>query len=307
MSSKYFDNKTAFLEPVVTQYGSNMLMTNVHKPSKTKFINIDTRFSNEWKTIKNDFNNMKQYTIDLPMTISDVKTLSVSQIEIPVSFYTISSALRNNTFLLINLTLNVRQVVEIKDGDYTADSMITTLNLINTDLTFSINSNTNFIEILNNSVYTYCFDFFTDNYLSVVNNIFKSQLGWIMGFRMGIYQVIPSASIEAESIFNNNTTRYLFLVIDQFTNLLPDSFSSILSESTINKNIIARISCSRTLFPFGSVISGNEQNAVIKSDIRTYTGKTDIQKLSIQLVNEIGIPINLNGLDFSFLIKIEYE
>ena len=46
--SNYFDNKDNFLEPNVTQYGSHMVMTNVHKSSKTKYINIDTRFSDEY-------------------------------------------------------------------------------------------------------------------------------------------------------------------------------------------------------------------------------------------------------------------
>ena len=41
MSTQYFDNKTAFLEPTVTQYGSRMVMTNVTKPKKIKYINGD--------------------------------------------------------------------------------------------------------------------------------------------------------------------------------------------------------------------------------------------------------------------------
>ena len=43
------------------------------------------------------------------------------------------------------------------------------------------------------------------------------------------------------------------------------------------------------------------------SDRREYQGKIDIQKLNIQLVTEWGVPINLNGLDFSFILDIEHE
>jgi hypothetical protein len=43
------------------------------------------------------------------------------------------------------------------------------------------------------------------------------------------------------------------------------------------------------------------------TDVRTYQGKIDIQKLNVQLVTEWGSPVNLNGLDFSFVLEIEHE
>ena len=42
--SKYFDQTNMFLEPDVTQHGSHMVMTNVVKPTKTKYLTLDTRF-----------------------------------------------------------------------------------------------------------------------------------------------------------------------------------------------------------------------------------------------------------------------
>ena len=46
--SNYFENRDLFLEPKVNQYGSHMVMTNVHKQNKTKYINIDTTFRDEY-------------------------------------------------------------------------------------------------------------------------------------------------------------------------------------------------------------------------------------------------------------------
>jgi hypothetical protein len=43
------------------------------------------------------------------------------------------------------------------------------------------------------------------------------------------------------------------------------------------------------------------------SDQRYYSGKTDIQKLQIQLVDEGGRIVDLNQLDFSFCLEIECE
>ena len=47
--SKYNDNKSDnFMEPTVSQHGSHMVMTNVHKPMKTKYVNLDTIFADEY-------------------------------------------------------------------------------------------------------------------------------------------------------------------------------------------------------------------------------------------------------------------
>jgi D-alanyl-D-alanine carboxypeptidase len=53
--------------------------------------------------------------------------------------------------------------------------------------------------------------------------------------------------------------------------------------------------------------AGNQFNGTLLTDTRSYTGKTDLQKLNVQIVNEWGIPVNLNGLDFSFTIAVEHE
>jgi hypothetical protein len=70
-----YDNKTAFLEPSVKQYGSSMVMTNVTKPRRTKFINIDTRFQN------NGSNKSHNHIINFPERLMEVNKISVSQIE----------------------------------------------------------------------------------------------------------------------------------------------------------------------------------------------------------------------------------
>ena len=47
--SKYFDSKNlTFMEPRVVENGNHMIMTNVHSETKTKYLNIDTRFQEEY-------------------------------------------------------------------------------------------------------------------------------------------------------------------------------------------------------------------------------------------------------------------
>ena len=38
--SQYFDQKNVFVEPQVTQYGSHMVMTDVAKAEKLKYLTI---------------------------------------------------------------------------------------------------------------------------------------------------------------------------------------------------------------------------------------------------------------------------
>ena len=106
---------------------------------------------------------------------------------------------------------------------------------------------------------------------------------------------------------NTQTVRYLYLVVDEYNNSFPNTFLCPQNQYLMNKKVLARISVDPQIHPFGTVLTGNEANGVLISDQRTYSGKIDIQRLNIQLVNEWGMPVNLNGLDFSFVLEIEYE
>jgi hypothetical protein len=104
-----------------------------------------------------------------------------------------------------------------------------------------------------------------------------------------------------------NGPRYLYLVIDEFINGNQNSFISPLYTSLLNKNIISRITINNTGIGFNDILTVNNFNGYLLTDKRSYNGKVDLQRLKIQLVNEIGIPIDLNGLDFSFCLEVEYE
>jgi hypothetical protein len=134
----------------------------------------------------------------------------------------------------------------------------------------------------------------------------RSKLGWALGFRDASY-VMTGNNIYADSLVNINTVRYVYLVVDEYNNSFPNSFVSPMNQFIMNRKILARLCIDNAIHPFGSVVYGNETNGAIVSDRRTYSGKIDIQRLNVQLVNEWGLPINLNGLDFSFCLELEYE
>jgi hypothetical protein len=309
--SKYLDNKELFLGATTTQYGNHMVMTNVMKPGKTKYINIDTRFRENY-----DMNTLSKQNVSLPERYTDVRSISVVSTEIPMSYYNISSALGNNSFKIIHDSSE--GLINVPDGEYTSTTLVSTINgLISSHNEISINNNTtishknsghahdNIVEI----------DFLIDASGNRSRFGFKSSLGWLLGFRTPTFTFTGteienyiSNGLTSTAIANLSGPRYLYLVVDEFTSSgNQSSFVSPLPNSLINKNILARISVSKQDYPFGSILPANLSNGLLMTDVRSYTGKVDIQKLNIQLVNEFGNVIDLNGDDFSFCLKIEHE
>ncbi len=299
--SSYFDNKHLFSGTTVNQYGSHMVMENVMKERKTKFVNIDTKFRDEY-----NYNLVSDYNITLPQRLTDVRSMSVVSAEIPMTFYNISAALGNNAISLTNGGGTIR-ILDISDGQYDATSIMTALNarkngLGITDMSFSLVGNRT--AITSSSTITKM-NFDVDATGNFAKTNFKSRLGWLLGFRS---QFIAPTTVKTSDAFVDMTgSRYLYLVVDEFSSCgNQSSFISPLPMSLINKNVLARISLDKTVYPFLSVLPANTERYLI-SDIRSYTGKVDIQKLNVQIVNENGVIMNLNGADFSFCLRFEHE
>jgi len=323
--SNYFDNKELFLEPKVKQYGSHMVMSNVYKNTKVKYVNIDTKFRDEY-----NYNDTVNYTLTLPERITDVKKIKVKSVELPMTFYNISAALGNNCFKIYDTTDS--EIITVPDGNYTEATLISEINSLITSVA-TVHLRYLVFTVTNNKCNVYCngadpddiisIDFAIDKYGNFDKYDFKSKLGWLLGFRDTTYDVIFTYSdtptvtdltgpdgqlrVFAESLLDLNGCKTLYLAIDEFSKSNPNSFVTLLSSSHINKTIISRISLDKTVFGFGSIMPANLFNGLLITDERTYSGKIDIQKLNIQLLNEFGKSISLNGIDFSLCLEIEHE
>jgi hypothetical protein len=423
--SQYFDKGELFLEPKVKQYGSHMVMSNVHKPNKTKYVNIDTKFSD-------DYNNcsVANYNITLPERINDVKSITVTNLELPMSFYNISHALGNNCFKITNLDIDPTlpyltnlstgyinennqfvDIIIIPDGYYTIDRLKNAINsqidkvkriptnsnnytVFNTDATISYDlygeplllTDTNYLFKPDGS-FIYVKDANDENipdaygnlqiqlktgeiryisdrlkntndlrfdyyiresegiqayFYSTGSNIeidftvndkgqfdkynFKSKMGWHLGFRQLTYTILflytpqegdydPTDRLGpdgqpltyGEFLVDLNSLRYVYLALEEFSKGSQNSFVSPTSSSLINKNIIARISLDRSNYGFGAYLPANIQNGLLLSDTRGYSGKIDLQKINIQILNDIGTPLPLNGYDFSLCLEVQHD
>ena len=302
------NNTPNFLEPHVKQYGSHMVMTNIIRPTKRKYINFDTKFRDE-----------NSYNFTLPDRIVDVKSMIVCNAEIPITFYNISENLGNNYFQILNVTTKETVVITIPDGQYgsigdltgTINTTISTTNFV--DISFGY-TNTNSVMSNNSPSIDYYLNFNVDSTGNCDKYNFKQKLGWLLGYRKptyritNIYSATPSGPIVSESLYDLNGLRYLYLVIDEYTNGNQSSFVVPNYNFSLTKaNIIARIAMNSKSYYFNSILPANNFNGYLLTDRRYYTGKVDIQKVKVQLVTDLGKPINLNGSDFSFCVEVEHE
>jgi hypothetical protein len=296
-----------FLEPKNTQYGSHMVMTNVNKKNKTKFINIDTRFRDEYNYLQTS-----NYNITLPQRISEVKSISLRSIEIPMTFYNISSNLGNNYFKITNTVSNNTHVITIADGQYDTSSITTAINnaigALSTDdkfITFSISGSSSAFIATNSQIIALDFAVTTTGESDKYN--VKSKLGWLLGFRNLSYTVTTAATTNSEAFIDLNGPRYLYLALEEFNKGNQNSFVSPLYTSIVNKNIIARISLDKASHGYGTILPANILNGLLVSDDRNYSGKVDLLKLNVQLLDETGNLMALNGMDFSFCLEVQHE
>ncbi len=302
--SKYFDQSNMFMEPDVKQHGSHMVMTNVVMPQKTKYLTIDTRFRDGY-----DYNTNANYNITLPERITNVRSMQLRNIEIPITFYNISSNLGNNTFTL-KILQNETQII-IPDGQYTDSELVTKINNLiatagspfSTFISVSITDKKTTISNTGSNSCTITFDSRPD---SNPCDSLMSRLGWKLGYRKKSYEIAQIYSEVSESFVDLTGPRYLFLILDEFTNGNPHSFLSLSKTSQLSsQQILARIAINYQTNPFGSILSAERYNYAL-SDTRRYSNEVNLQRLNIRLVDEFGNIMDLNGTDISLCLELEH-
>jgi hypothetical protein len=300
--SEYYNKGELFMEPVTQQYGNHMVMTNVHKPQKNKYINIDTKFRDDY-----DFTQPASFQIVLPERVNDVRSMRVTNVEVPITFYNISTDLDNNSFKIVNGANT--EIITVENNNYDSTSLLSHINdkltasTYGSGITFA--NNTNKHTVTSTSNISIIFNIDKDGHSDKFQ--FKQKLGWLLGFRKPNYDMLTNITLSAECIPDLSGPRYLYLAIDEFSKGNQHTFITPLSYSSINKNVIARIALDMKRYEYGSVLPANDKIGYLTTNARHYTGKVDLQKLHVQLLNESGKPIMLNGNDFSFCLEVACE
>lgn len=283
---------------------------------KTRYmnINIDSKFRDNYYS-----KSSSNFNVDLQQNISDILTMQLQAIELPITFYNISKQFDNNYFYIDIPNTDTgeidSQLIEIPPGNYDYEGLETAINkqLINKGgnfayIVFKINLTLNSIGTgqmlvgLNSTTPTpFNFDLNFQKDRSGIENYGLSlalKLGWMLGFRNGKYT--NNQNYVSEGIVDALGSRYIYLVIDDHTNNVNNSFYSVFNNSLLNKNILARISLQGQPF---NVLSQN--NYVIISNPREYFGPVNIQNFTVQLLDSYGRIVDLNNMDFSFCLTLQ--
>lgn len=321
--SEYIGNDKFFHQPEVNQYGSHMVMTNVMLPSKGKYLNMDTRHG---KQVGKGAN----YNMVMPDRVDRVKSMKLTSAEIPITYYNISSALNNNVFGIVIKENNSMCMVKIPDNNYTIAGLIDVINST-TQSVLTNNPDARSALVDGNAVrlsydatsrkVTFSNSDLSDD-LKIVFNVtqdcvldtkdIKFKLGYLLGFRESSYDLPKNnGTFTSEAFCNVSTPRYLYLVIDEFSNGNPSSFVTMLQDSQVSKSqILAKITIDQESYDtnvnkFGSIYFADEGKII--SDTRVYTGPINLQRMNVQLVNEQGLIMDLNNMDFSFCLELTHE
>ena len=294
----------------------------------TKSLNIDTRFrDNLYSTQSSDF------SIQMPIKFNKVVSMSLSSLELPVSFYGICKEFGNNflylkathtSFTDLNVIQTAEKVITVPDGNYNAGDLIQKINDLlsprNTDgnlsnpddifsyVSFSLDvtssgSGTGKLIIRPSGIRSDLLrnielDFTRDINGDVDKVDVSTKIGWNLGFIKKKYR--GSITYTADAVIEPANIRYIYLAVDDFSNSANNQFVSVFNNSIMSPNILARISIKGSYF---SLIMENDFNII--TEPRRYFGPVDIQRLKIRLFDERGRILPMNNSNFSFCLDFK--
>lgn len=281
-------------------------------------LNIDTRFRDYYTSTSST-----DCAFNLPTKFSALN-MQLTSIEIPNSYYVISRQSGNNTFSIS--AGNEKIIYVIPDGNYGNQEIADYFNNYADNngytnitnpllyyMTFNVNiigqsgsGSGQFVIGINPSYGTSLFDF-TVNFNEDINgNIDTStpiimKLGWLLGFRESIY--IGNSAYVSEGVIDLYGPRYLYLAIDDYNTSVNGGFYGAFTDNILQKNILARISVPNASKANFNINSWNNMNVI--SYPRQYFGPVNMNKLGVRLLNEYGMPIDLNNMDYSFCLSFD--
>jgi len=312
-------------------------MNPIHTPVLTKCLNVDTRFrDNLYTTQSSDF------IFTLPTKIRKVVSMQLSAYEFPVTFYGTSASYGNN-FLHVYCTyfdaisrdsssVAHRRIV-VPDGNYSANDLLLYLNknlcprnedesllftgldssgIFNTiQLSLDLNDNgsgSGKVTLGTQEVTGYYdpklyvislgLDFTLD--VNGEPDLISptSKIGWNLGFTRPKYNGFKK--FISDTLPDPATIRYLYLVVKDFNNSVNNHFVGAFNNWILNDNILARIPINGQYF---NILMENQLSQHLEP--RKYFGPVDIQRLHIQLLDDHGRILNINGANYSLCMTFK--
>ncbi len=304
--------------------------------AKQQLLCIDTKYrKNYYNTLSTDF------LYDLPFNLRDVLSISLCEISIPFSIWSINEKYQNNYFwiekgtkwyyirlqngnyrnnkdIIKQVNHAIRISLQFEDSDtsgvfFNINERTKQSVFASSDASFNVYFNRKPIDIDNTKIISdgnKNFLLSKENDPGILNRNLMQGLGWIFGFRRGEYKIEENNTYDisyskvviSEGIYDNWNPKNLFLIVDDFTNNSNNAVVNTFSESIGSSNILARLQTNLN-FSSNNELTVPNPNMNIFSK-RTYNGPVDIKKIRFKLVDEFGRTVDLNNMDFSFALCI---
>lgn len=305
---------------------------------KQELLCIDTKYR------KNYYNSSStDFLYDLPFNLRNVLSISLCEISIPYSIWSINEKYQNNYFwikkgetwyyirlqngnyedntdIINQINRAIRISLQFKPSDNSGVYFNINKNtgqsvFASSDASFNVYFNRNSLDNNNNNniIHENKFHFGQTDDPGILNRNLMQGLGWILGFRRGEYK------IKEEPIETYKDISYSKVVISEgiYDKWNPKNIFFIVDDFTNNFNngiintFSESIGSSNVLARLQTNLNLSSKNELTVPNPnmsifskRIYNGPVDIKKMKFKLVDEFGRTIDLNNMDFSFALCI---
>lgn len=286
-------------------YGKNDVVNS--NDLRKHIVNIDSRFRKSYLEPPTDF----LYQFAHPY--KNVIKARVASVEIPIGFYNFSKA-KKNTMFQIDATdysgQTLKLTVTIPDGDYTPDTLITTIqeqfdairDLYGIFFRILLDQRNRKVTIVQDgtapapcpvaptkAAVNYKITFVM---IGLEDREFDFGLGYNLGFCKHVYNVSSPYSITGESLINTQGDNYFLLGIEDYYTV---------EHKTSNDYIqcLAKILVKRD----NNGIIFDDGYTVLSNDI-IFPRPVDLKQVRVRLIDMYGVPIDLHCMNFSLSLEI---
>lgn len=311
-------------------YGNNTV--------KIKNYILNTVFRNDFFTTTST-----NCTFTLPKKLKNVVSMDLSAIQFPNFIFSFAAAKRTASIYIKEDVTGKEATVTIPDGNYTIDNFPPILEQRINQLVvgsyipggpnrFTVTiSPISYFTTIKNSTYTFTMIthpiFYNRDEKSVCVQEFNSELNslrqqryfrtnlddklnerpeeyflsmaWLIGYREKIYA--GKKSYTSEGNFQSVLISYVYFSVNDYSNNYTSNTTGLFDGSYTDDNVLAVIPVTAAVWTSNF---DNNSNFIYKT--RTYNGPTDIERMSIKLVNPLGGPIALHGADYAFCLQVTH-
>ena len=323
---------TLFTDPIpaIQVHYERGTINPLKKRSIKRRIFVHTKFREDTNSPSTDF------TLVLPNPIKHIVSMKLTSFEIRNGYYNISKFYNNDAFKIITYDFSNNEkkneqeyTIKLERGFYTPELLADYLNNVyfveENDLQLircyydnvlgKFVFQRDFDEVpeddTDNPVHRFEIQFIPEDKECSEEEFRERSLGWLMGFTKKVYtwddynltglNEHTSLGYVSEQV-SQTDINYFLLNVNEYNHNYADTIIIPYYNHTMNRseNTLAKIQVTQPRRELISLM--DTANIFLK---REYMGPIQLDKLKIQLTDEYGRILDLNGADYSFTLEVE--